>query len=111
MSLAASEKQTDFIEAAVQLRGLEPLATMWFRGLFEQVQSKFSASLNLCLSKGLGRKGISAFDQVNELSYCAGWSRQGDTDIDLHLSFVCAVQILQRIVWETCNSETNIQDL
>lgn len=31
-------KNFGFIEAAVQLHGLEPLSRMWFRGLFEQVQ-------------------------------------------------------------------------
>lgn len=100
-----------FLGAAAMLRGLMPPKKMWFAGLFEHVQTSFSTSLHLYLSNGLGRKGTSAFNQVKKLLYCAGWSRQEDTDTDLSLSFLCAVQILRYIVWETYNTETNIQDL
>lgn len=88
----------------------KPLMRMWFRELFEQVQSRFSASSNLYLFNGLGREGTSAFDQVNELSYCTGWSRQGDTNIVSCLPFLSTLQTLQHVVWEMCNSETNIWD-
>lgn len=115
MSLATTAKQTVvlffFLGAAAMLRGLVPPKKMWFAGLFEHVQTSFSTSLHLYLSNGLGRKGTSAFNQVKKLLYCAGWSRQEDTDTDLSLSFLCAVQILWYIVWETYNTETNIQDL
>jgi len=110
-SLATTGKQTHVKGTAVRLHGLVPLKKMWFRGLLEQVQSRFSASLNLYLPNGSGRKGTSAFDQVNELSYCAVCSRRGDMDTDLCLSFLRAVQILHHNVQETCNSETNTQDL